>query len=558
MEELRERLRGAIREAVSAMAEEAGIGGAEDFEPAIERPRPPFKGDWATNAALQTAKRFGRPPRAVAEALAERLRAAEFVDGVEVAGPGFLNVTLDRRWTGDLVRRILAEGADYGRSDLGAGRRVQVEFVSANPTGPLHLGHGRGAAVGDIAASILAFAGWSVEREYYINDAGLQMELLGRSARSRYLELLGRGDEAPLPEEGYHGEYLIDAAREILEAEGPRLADLPEAEALPLFIERTEAIVLKGIREALERFGVRFDVWFSEKSLYRGDAFPRAVAVLKKNGYAYDSEEAVWFRSTAFGDDKDRVLIRSNGVPTYFASDIVYHKDKYDRGFDRVINVWGADHHGYIPRMKSAVQAMGRSPEDLDVLLIQMVNLLRNGEPVAMSKRAGSFVTLREILDEVGVDATRFFFLMRRSDSPLDFDLELAKKAGSDNPVFYVQYAHARIESVLRDCAARGEALPDGEAFDPAALSTEEELRLLTALSRFPAEARKAAEELAPHRIAFYATDLAEAFHGFYNACRILQAEPEIRPTRLLLTAATRQVLRSVLGLLGVSAPERM
>jgi arginyl-tRNA synthetase len=485
------------------------------------------------------------------------LRGTDFVDSVEIAGPGFLNVILRKTWTGDLIRRIFAEGENYGRGDLGQGRKVQVEFVSANPTGPLHLGHGRGAAIGDIAASVLEFAGWKVEREYYINDAGLQMELLGKSARGRYMELLGRGDEAPVPEEGYHGDYLVDAARTILE-ERPDLADLPEEEALPIFVERTSKLVLESIREDLERFGVRFDVWFSEKSLYQGDTFPKAMAVLKANGFAYDSEGAVWFRATAFGDEKDRVLIRGNGVPTYFASDIVYHKNKYDRGFDLVINVWGADHHGYIPRMKSAVQAMGRSPEDLQVILIQMVNLLRNGEPVAMSKRAGSFVTLREVVDEVGVDATRFFFLMRRSDSHLDFDLELAKKASSDNPVFYVQYAHARICSILRDLETRGEALPDPAAFDPEAVAAPEEQKLLTVLSRFPDEARKAAEELTPHRIAFYATDLAETFHGFYNACRILQAEESVRPSRLLLVAATRRVLRTALNLLGISAPERM
>ena len=558
MEDMREVLRRRVEEVLASLAREEGVALPEGFQVLLERPRRAGQGDWACNAAMQLAKPFGCAPRDLASRLAEKLGRDELLAGAEVAGPGFLNLTLSPLWVGDLVRRVLDQGEDYGRVDVGRGRRVQVEFVSANPTGPLHMGHGRGAAAGDMAASILAFAGWKVEREYYINDAGLQMELLGRSARSRYFELLGRGDEAPLPEEGYHGEYMTDLAGQILEEQGPAWADLPEEEALPRFTDATCRRVLEWIRRDLEAFGVVFDVWFSEKSLYGDDQVPRTIEALKARGYAYDAEGAVWFRSTAFGDDKDRVMIRSNGAPTYFTSDVVYHKNKFDRGFDLVVNVWGADHHGYIPRMKSAVAAMGRDPEDLQVMLIQLVNLLRGGQPVSMSKRAGTFVTLRDVIDEVGVDATRFFFVLRRCDSHLDFDLELAKKSSSDNPVFYVQYAHARICSILRETEARGLGAATLEDLNPNLLSTPEELALATVLARFPEEIRKAAEDLAPHRVAYYTQELAEAFHGFYNAARILGEEEPLRRNRMLLLEATRITLRNALRLLGVSAPERM
>ncbi|EFQ23463.1 arginine--tRNA ligase [Aminomonas paucivorans] len=558
MEDMREALQKKVEAVLASLAQEKGTALPEGFRVLLERPRRSGQGDWACNAAMQLAKTFSLSPRDLATQLAERLGKDDLLAGAEVAGPGFLNLTLSPVWVKELVGRILDQKEDYGRVDVGRGRKVQVEFVSANPTGPLHMGHGRGAAVGDIAASVLAFAGWKVEREYYINDAGLQMELLGRSARSRYFELLGRGDEAPLPEDGYHGEYMTDLARQILEEEGPGWADLPEEEALPRFSDATAKRVLDWIRRDLEAFGVVFDVWFSEKSLYQDDQVQRAIEALKGRGYAYDADGAVWFRSTAFGDDKDRVMIRSNGAPTYFTSDVVYHKNKYDRGFDLVVNVWGADHHGYIPRMKSAVSAMGRDPEDLQVMLIQLVNLLRGGEPVSMSKRAGTFITLQDVMDEVGVDATRFFFVMRRCDSHLDFDLELAKKSSSDNPVFYVQYAHARICSILRETEARGLPSPTPEDLDPNLLSTPEELALATVLARFPEEIRKAAEGLEPHRVAYYAQELAEAFHGFYNAARILGVEEPLRKARMLLLEATRITLVNALRLLGVRAPERM
>lgn len=558
MEEIKLSLEDKIRGIVTQMAQERGVeipGRAKIY---LERPKREGQGDWACSAAMQLCKSFGVNPRELADEISAKIAEDPSVETVEVAGPGFINITLSKGWVGDLIRRVISAGADYGRVNDGGGKKVQVEFVSANPTGPLHMGHGRGAAVGDITASILSYAGWNVEREYYINDAGLQMEMLGRSARSRYFELIGRGDEAPFPEEGYHGDYMYDIAREILDEKGPSLADLPEEEAVPLFTDLAYERTLKWIKRDLEDFGLKFDVWFSERSLYVGDQVERTIEALKARGYAYEAEGAIWFKSTAFGDEKDRVLIRSNGAPTYFMSDVVYHKNKYDRGFDLVIDVWGADHHGYIPRMKSAVAAMGRDPEDLQVLLIQFVTLLRNGEPVSMSKRAGAFVTLRDVMDEVGVDATRFFFVMRRCDSHLDFDLELAKRASSDNPVYYVQYAHARMCSIERESDARGLERPSMDDLDPSLLSLPEELRLATVIAKFPEEIRKAARDMAPHRIAYYAQELSEAFHSFYNVARIIGEEEPVRRNRMLLMEAARIALRNALGILGVSAPERM
>jgi len=412
--------------------------------------------------------------------------------------------------------------------------------------------------VGDITASILDFAGWDVEREYYINDAGLQMELLGKSAQSRYFDALGRGEEAPMPEDGYHGEYMTEIAASFVDNYGDSLAQRPLEDTVEFFSVETGKIVTEMIRKDLEEFGVTFDVWFSEKSLYDNGQVDPAMEELKKRDFAYEEDGALWFRSTLFGDDKDRVLIRTNGVPTYFTSDVAYLKNKYDRNFEKLIYVWGADHHGYVPRLKSVNKAFGHPDEAVDVLLIQMVNLLRDGKPVQMSKRAGTIITLREIMDEVGVDATRFFFVMRRCDSTLDFDLELAKKATSENPVFYVQYAHARICSIYRELAERGITLPSIDEFDVSQLTDQTEINLAKAISRLPEEVEKAADEFAPHRIAYYATELAEAFHSFYNSQRILGVDEPLMKTRILLMEAAKIALKNVLVILGVSAPEKM
>ncbi len=551
-------LKQALDTAVKAVAAEKGYQIPEGFMVRLERPRQEGHGDWATNIAMQLSKPFGVKPRDLAEDIIAKLPKDSVIDRAEVAGPGFMNFTLSANWVTETVKNAIEKGDDYGRSNIGGGRRIQVEFVSANPTGPLHMGHGRGAAVGDITASLLDFAGYNVEREYYINDAGLQMELLGKSAQARYFEALGRAEEAPMPEDGYHGDYMSDIAKSYVEKYGDSLAQKPLEETLPFFSEETGRLVLELIKKDLEDFGVKFDVWFSEKSLYDDNLVEPAMQALKERDYAYEDEGALWFRSTMFGDDKDRVLIRSNGMPTYFTSDVAYLKNKYDRGFEKNIYVWGADHHGYVPRLKSVNKAFGFPDDGIDVLLIQMVNLLRDGKPVQMSKRAGTIVTLREIMDEVGRDAARFFFVIRRCDSTVDFDLELAKKASSENPVFYIQYAHARICSLRRELAERGIPMPTMEDFDVSLLTDPTEINLAKAVSRFPEEIMKAAEETAPHRLVYYATELAEAFHAFYNAQRVLGVEENVMKSRILLMEAARVTLKNALGILGVSAPEKM
>ena len=551
-------LKQALDTAVKAVAAEKDYQIPEGFMVRLERPRQEGHGDWATNIAMQLSKPFGVKPRDLAEDIIAKLPKDSVIDRAEVAGPGFMNFTLSANWVTETVKNAIEKGDDYGRSNIGGGRRIQVEFVSANPTGPLHMGHGRGAAVGDITASLLDFAGYNVEREYYINDAGLQMELLGKSAQARYFEALGRAEEAPMPEDGYHGDYRSDIAKSYVEKYGDSLAQKPLEETLPFFSEETGRLVLELIKKDLEDFGVKFDVWFSEKSLYDDNLVEPAMQALKERDYAYEDEGALWFRSTMFGDDKDRVLIRSNGMPTYFTSDVAYLKNKYDRGFEKNIYVWGADHHGYVPRLKSVNKAFGFPDDGIDVLLIQMVNLLRDGKPVQMSKRAGTIVTLREIMDEVGRDAARFFFVIRRCDSTVDFDLELAKKASSENPVFYIQYAHARICSIRRGLAARGIPMPTMEDFDVSLLTDPTEINIAKAVSRFPEEIMKAAEETAPHRLVYYATELAEAFHAFYNAQRVLGVEENVMKSRILLMEAARVTLKNALGILGVSAPEKM
>ncbi len=558
MQNMTDELKQALDTAVKAVAAEKGYQIPEGFMVRLERPRQEGHGDWATNIAMQLSKPFGVKPRDLAEDIIAKLPKDSVIDRAEVAGPGFMNFTLSANWVTETVKNAIEKGDDYGRSNIGGGRRIQVEFVSANPTGPLHMGHGRGAAVGDITASLLDFAGYNVEREYYINDAGLQMELLGKSVQARYFEALGRAEEAPMPEDGYHGDYMSDIAKSYVEKYGDSLAQKPLEETLPFFSEETGRLVLELIKKDLEDFGVKFDVWFSEKSLYDDNLVEPAMQALKERDYAYEDEGALWFRSTMFGDDKDRVLIRSNGMPTYFTSDVAYLKNKYDRGFEKNIYVWGADHHGYVPRLKSVNKAFGFPDDGIDVLLIQMVNLLRDGKPVQMSKRAGTIVTLREIMDEVGRDAARFFFVIRRCDSTVDFDLELAKKASSENPVFYIQYAHARICSIRRELAERGIPMPTMEDFDVSLLTDPTEINLAKAVSRFPEEIMKAAEETAPHRLVYYATELAEAFHAFYNAQRVLGVEENVMKSRILLMEAARVTLKNALGILGVSAPEKM
>lgn len=551
-------LRRIVEGALNEIGEEKGIATAGLPAIVFEKPRREGQGDISTNCAMQLCKVFGEKPLSLAEKIVARLSEDPYLEKVEIAGPGFINFFLSSVWMGETVTSILSGDDAYGSSDLGEGRKVQVEFVSANPTGPLHVGHGRGAAVGDIIARILEFTGWKVEREYYINDAGLQMDILGQSVRARYFELAGHPEKAPFPEDGYKGDYIGEIAAEIFTKEGDRFVSMSLEEGLPFFRDYASANVVEGIKRDLADFGVNFDVWFSEKSLYERDLVPSAMETLRTRGFAFEQEGALWFKSTDFTDEKDRVLIRSNGVPTYFASDITYHKEKFDRGFDRVIDVWGADHHGYVPRMKAGVEALGRDPSDLDILLIQFVNLLRGGKQAAMSTRSGEFVTLRDVMEEVGADAARFFFVMRRCDSHLDFDLELAKEASNENPVYYAQYAHARICSLLREAEARGVPLPSADAISPEIYGDDEAKRLLSRLADFPQEVAKASADLAPHIITNYVLDLAGDFHSFYNAHRILGEEEPIMKARLLLAKAVGAVVKRALGLLGVTAPEKM
>ncbi len=540
----------------------------------IEPPKDKAFGDLAVNLALVLAGQAKRKPRDIAEAIKNHLERCDDIDSVEIAGPGFINVTFAPRFWQAMVPLVLDAGEAYGTSDLGRGQRVQVEYVSANPTGPLHIGHGRGAALGDAIARILRASGHDVQTEYYINDAGRQMRLLGLSVWVRLLQRQGR--DAVLPEDCYRGEYIADIAAETLEAH-PHLAERAAAEDLDAAFADVEALelcqreamtrILHGIREDLRQFGAEHAVWFSEKSLLAQGKVEDAFAMLKSHGRAYDEDGAFWFKSTDFGDDKDRVLRKSDGSLTYFASDIAYHADKYQRGFDLVVDVWGADHHGYIPRMKAAVEALGRDREALQIVLVQLVNLLRGGEQVAMSTRAGEFVTLAEVVEEVGADAARFIFLSRKSDSKLDFDLELVKQQSMDNPVFYVQYGHARICSLFRKAEAEGHSPPpeDGaatrsaDASTLAALDTPEDLALLRLLDHYPDVVATAARTLSPHHVSVYLLELSGALHKYYTHHHVLAApEERVIVARLHLLAAVRRTLRLGLGLLGVSAPETM
>ncbi len=528
-----------------------------DLPVKVEAPPREELGDYATNAALVAAGRLKRPPRELARELAEKLaRCEDLFSRVEVAGPGFINFWVAPTYWQAVVKRVLARGEEYGRSDLGKGQRVQVEFVSANPTGPLHIGHGRGAAVGDTLARILSFAGFEVVKEYYINDRGRQMEILGRSVWLRAREIAG--EKIDFPEDHYRGDYIRDLARELL-ARRPDLLELPEEEALEICREFALREILSGIRRDLEDFGVTYDVWYSERELYEKGEVEEALAALAEAGHLYEKEGALWFRASAFGDEKDRVVRRSTGEPTYFASDIAYHREKFlKRGFDLVVDVWGADHHGYVPRLKAVLSALGLDPERLKVLLIQMVNLIEGGKLKSMSTRAGEFVTLRELLEEVGRDAVRFTFLTRKCDAPLDFDVELVKSQSSENPVYYVQYAHARLASVFRKAEEVGLLPPSLEEIPAHRLDTAEDFRLLKLLDAFPRVIEEAAVSLEPHRVTYFLLDLATALHDYYTKHRFVSEDEELSRARLALARAVKQVLARGLNLLGVSAPERM
>ncbi len=523
--------------------------------PAVVLEVPPQKefGDFATNFAMQAARSLKCNPRMVAQAVVDNLACA-YIDKTEIAGPGFINFYLKQDWVYSLLSNILAQGDSYGDLKQENPEKIQLEYVSANPTGPLHVGHGRGAAVGSALANLMKAAGYNVTREYYINDAGNQIENLAASVNARYLALMGV--ECEFPENGYHGVDIIDTAKRIVKIYGDKFMQMEEEDRLHEFKTLALKEKLAALKEDLQAFNVDFDVWFSEKTLHDEDRIKAACDYLLERGYMYKKDGALWLKSTEYGDDKDRVVIRDNGIPTYLAADIAYHRDKFERGFDHVINLWGADHHGYIARMKAAVGALGYSPEQLEVLILQMVSLYRNGELVKMSKRTGQSVTLNELIEEVGTDAARFFFIMRSIDSQLDFDLTLATEKSSDNPVYYVQYAYARICSILRQIA--DENITVDEKAPLTSLTAEVEINLIKKLGEYPELIAAAAKERAPHRVAHYVYELASLFHSFYNQCRILGVEPEVQQARLLLVIAVRHVLKHALDILGISAPERM
>jgi arginyl-tRNA synthetase len=546
-------LRGWLRSGLEAAAPSLGLVG-DLPDPDVMEPRQREHGDFATNVALSLAPRVGAPARRIAEAIVAALPEAPFVRAVEVAGPGFINVFLTEGWLHDVLRRIADRGEGFGTTAR-LGRRVQVEFVSANPTGPLHVGHARNAVLGDAIARLLDAAGYDVEREYYYNDAGGQMDRFGASVDAAYRTHLGR--PTPIPEDGYHGAYIDELGRELAEV-SPEWADLADEDRCVAVRRAAAERVLGWIDSTLARFHVRFDSYVSEADLAEKGEIEEAITRLREAGAVYEADGAIWFRSTAYGYDKDRVLVRSNGRHTYFGADCAYLIDKFSRGFDHLIYVWGADHHGDVARVRGAAAAMGFDADAVEILIYQFVSFLRGGQPLKMSKRAGAFVSLDELLDEVGTDAARYTLLTRSADSPIDFDIDEVARQSLENPVYYVQYAHARIASILRVAAERGIELRDHRDVDLGELTEESTLDLLRTLSELPEVIQLASNQRAPHRLTRYAEEVAQAFHHFYAQCRVISDDPAVTQARLWLATATKQVLATAVWLLGVSAPEAM
>ncbi len=552
--EIKDILTKAIEEAALSAIRDGVFPEAELPDIVLEVPPKKELGDFATNIAMQSARAFRKNPRLIAQELTQRIQG-DWLERIEIAGPGFINFYLKSNVIYDGLAALMKKGEAFGQLPAKDMKPVQVEYVSANPTGPLHVGHGRGAAAGSALVNVMRAAGYPVTSEYYINDAGNQINNLARSVNHRYLELLGRAEEKDFPENGYHGADIIDTAQRIIKKDGDKYLDMSEDERMGIFKELALKEKLAALKEDLEAFNCRFDVWYSERTLHP-DKVQDACKFLQENGNIYEKDGALWLKSTAYGDDKDRVVIRDSGEPTYLAADIAYHRDKFARGFGKVINIWGADHHGYICRVKAAVKALGYNPDDLDVLLLQMVRLLRGGELVKLSKRTGQTVTLAELIEEVGTDAARYFFIMRSMDSQLDFDLDLAKSRSNENPVYYIQYAHARICSIFRQAAENN--LQVGEAPELSLLTDDTEIAIINKLQKYEEEIERAAAEYAPQRIARYAYELAGCFHSFYNQCRILGVEDKLAEARLALVTVTAHAIRHALGILGVSAPERM
>lgn len=547
-----------VKEAIADAIVNAGIVAPEEVpDIVLEVPRDKAHGDLATNAAMQLTKIAKRNPRQIAEAIIEHLdTSSASIEKAEIAGPGFINFTLSKNYLYPIISLVAEQGDDYGRINVGQGQKVEMEFVSANPTGSLHLGHARGAAVGDALCNVLDYAGYQVTREYYINDAGNQVVNLCKSIETRYLQELGQ--EAEMPEDGYHGEDIKGFAKELVAEKGDTLLEMSPSERAAFF--RTYGLnkELDKIKRDLGLFRVNFDIWFSETSLYENGEVLRSLDELRDRGEVYEQDGATWLQTTKYGDDKDRVLIKNDGTYTYLTPDIAYHSDKYGRGYDKMINIWGADHHGYIPRMKAAMSALGNDPEKLVVLIAQMVSLFQNGEKVKMSKRTGKAVTMEDLMEEVGIDAIRYFFTMRSMDSHLDFDMDLAISTSNENPVFYVQYAHARICSIFRQAEEQGISIPDYAEIDFSKLTAVHEYDLLRKIGELPAEIAVAAEGYAPHRLIRYVYELAAMFHSYYKAERVITEDAAQTVARLALLGAARTTIANVLRLVGVSAPDRM
>jgi arginyl-tRNA synthetase len=551
-----EQLQQSIKAALAAAIEKASLVEAgTEVNIHLETPKDKANGDFATNVAMQLTKLAKKPPRAIAEAIIENIvTEGTDIEKIEIAGPGFMNITVRKDFLASVVKAAVEQGENYGRSNAGAGEKVQVEFVSANPTGDLHLGHARGASVGDSLCNVMDFAGFDVSREYYINDAGNQINNLAYSLEARYKQALGM--DAEMPEDGYHGPDIIEIAGKLKEEFGADILEKSDEDRFKFFREHGLRLELAKLQNDLRNFRVEFDVWYSETSLYGNGKIEAALDKLKANGHVFEEEGATWFRSTTFGDDKDRVLIKNDGSFTYLTPDIAYHEDKLQRGFDKLVNIWGADHHGYIPRMKAAIEALGYDRGTLEVDIIQMVQLYKDGEKFKMSKRTGNAVTMRELVEEVGLDAVRYFFVKTAGDSHMDFDLDLAVSQSNDNPVYYAQYAHTRIASILRSAEEQGYT---ASLENLGLLTAEKEEDVLKKVGAFPQVVADAAKHRTPHRIANYIQDLASAFHSFYGAEKVINAEDKaLTEARLALITSVKTTMANALRLIGVSAPEKM
>ena len=543
-----------LSEAIAKVQQEGKLPTITLPEIVIERPQNPEHGDYASSVSLKLARAAGTNPLKIAKEIANYIKPSAEIEKVTVAPPGFINFTLKNTWLAAQVDGILAAGNAFGNIELGHSKSIQIEFVSINPTGPLHVGHGRGAVLGSTLCNIMNAADYKVVKEYYFNDAGSQMDAFRYSLWARYQQKLGR--QAEMPADGYNGAYMVDLAAEIIKEKGERFLKMPEAEGIEELCQLGLAKILAGTRADLKRLRVEFDVWYSEKTLYKNGQFDKVMKLLKQGGYLAEREGATWFVSTALGEDKDNVVVRSNGSPTYFAADIAYHYNKFiERKFDRVIDIFGADHQGHVPRLKAVVDALGIDPARLQIIVHQMVTLRRGKEVVKLSKRSGDIVTLRELIDEVGVDACRFFFLARTADSQMDFDLELAKKQSADNPVYYIQYAHARIASILRLAQDRG--IKD-IAGDVSFLTDPSELTLIRKMLLLPEIVETIVQTLEPHHLTYYAQDLATAFHAFYKNCRVVTDDKAMTGARLKLVKAAKLVLERTLNLMGMNAPDKM